>query len=76
MSETAAAIRFDESDAHALLRMPLPRLLQRARALADGHWGSTITFSPKVFLPLVALGLLTLGATIFQRLRARSGKTL
>jgi hypothetical protein len=24
----------------------------------------------------VALGLLTLGATIFQRLRARSGKTL
>ena len=55
MSEIAAAIRFDESDADALLRTPLPRLLQRARALADGHWGSTITFSPKVFLPVTNL---------------------
>ena len=35
-----------------------------------------VIFSPKVFLPLVALGLLTLGATVYQRLRARSGKTL
>ena len=35
-----------------------------------------VIFQPAIFLPLVALGLLSLGATIFQRLRARSGKTL
>ncbi len=35
-----------------------------------------VIFSPPVLLPLVALGLLSLGTTIFQRLRAKSGKTL
>lgn len=35
-----------------------------------------VIFSPKVLLPLVALGLLTLATTVFQRLRARSGKPL
>ena len=35
-----------------------------------------VIFSPKVLLPLVALGLLTLATTVFQRLRARSGTPL
>ena len=35
-----------------------------------------VIFAPKVLLPLVALGLLTLATTVFQRLRARSGKPL
>lgn len=33
-----------------------------------------VIFDPKVLLPLVALGLLSLATTVFQRLRARSGK--
>jgi uncharacterized membrane protein YdjX (TVP38/TMEM64 family) len=35
-----------------------------------------VIFSPTVLGPLVALGLLTLATTIYQRMRARSGKTL
>ena len=35
-----------------------------------------VIFSPKVLLPLVALGLLTLATTVYQRVRAKSGKTL
>ena len=35
-----------------------------------------VIFSPVVLGPLVALGLLTLATTVFQRVRARSGKTL
>ena len=35
-----------------------------------------VIFAPKVLLPLVALGLLTLATTVFQRRRARSGKPL
>lgn len=33
-----------------------------------------IVFEPQVFLPLLALGLLTLGATLYQRRAARNGK--
>ena len=35
-----------------------------------------VIFSPAVLLPLVALGLLTLATTVYQRLRAKSGKSL
>jgi len=35
-----------------------------------------VIFSPTVLGPLVALGLLTLATTIYQRMRTRSGKTL
>jgi FO synthase len=55
MSETAAAIRFDGSDADALLRLPSLQLFERARAIADDQWGSAITFSPKAFLPVTNL---------------------
>lgn len=54
MSETAA-IRFDASDADALLRLSSPRLFARAREFADNHWGSVVTFSPKAFLPVTNL---------------------
>lgn len=33
-----------------------------------------VIFDPNVLLPLVALGLLSLATTVFQRLRAKSGK--
>ncbi len=55
MSENAAAIRFDGSDADALLGLPSQRLFERARAIADNRWGSVITFSPKTFLPVTNL---------------------
>lgn len=35
-----------------------------------------VIFEPKILLPLVALGLLTLATTIYQRRRARSGAAL
>lgn len=35
-----------------------------------------VIFDPRIFLPLVALGLLSLATTVFQRLRARTGKSL
>lgn len=35
-----------------------------------------VIFSPTVLAPLVALGLLTLATTIYQRVRAKSGKSL
>ena len=55
MSENAAAIRFDGSDADTLLGLPSQRLFERARAIADNRWGSVITFSPKTFLPVTNL---------------------
>ena len=55
MSENAAAIRFDGSDADTLLGLPSQRLFERARAIADNRWGSVITFSPKAFLPVTNL---------------------
>jgi 2-iminoacetate synthase ThiH len=38
-----------------LLAMPLEDLLAAARAVRDGHFGTRITFSPKVFIPLTML---------------------
>lgn len=35
-----------------------------------------VIFDPRILVPLVALGLLSLATTVFQRLRARSGKSL
>ena len=54
MSETAS-IRFDAIDADALLRLSTPSLVARARAIADDHWGTVVTFSPKAFLPVTNL---------------------
>src|SRR4051794_35073908 len=38
-----------------LLDAPLPELLAAAAALRDTAWGSRVTFSPKVFIPLTRL---------------------
>src|SRR3954454_2160526 len=38
-----------------LLDAPLPELLAAAAAVRDGAWGSRVTFSPKVFIPLTRL---------------------
>jgi FO synthase len=55
MSETATVPRFDRSSADDLLHLAAPRLFERARAIADDHWGSAVTFSPKAFLPITNL---------------------
>ncbi len=38
-----------------LLALPLDDLMARARAVRDATWGSRVTFSPKVFIPLTML---------------------
>ena len=44
------------AEQHAdLLRLPLPDLLARARAVRDDAHGRRVTFSPKVFIPLTML---------------------
>src|SRR6478736_8834766 len=38
-----------------LTALALPELLERARAVRDGHHGNRVTYSPKVFIPLTML---------------------
>ena len=38
-----------------LLAMPLEDLLEAARGVRNGHFGTRITFSPKVFIPFTML---------------------
>jgi len=38
-----------------LLSLPLPELMERARAVRDQHHGTRVTYSPKVFVPLTML---------------------
>ncbi|GEL18113.1 bifunctional FO biosynthesis protein CofGH [Pseudonocardia asaccharolytica] len=39
----------------ALLDLPLPELMARARAVREGRTGTRVTYSPKVFIPLTHL---------------------
>ena len=39
----------------ALGALPLPELTKRARAVRDAAFGTRITYSPKVFIPLTRL---------------------
>jgi FO synthase len=39
----------------ALLDLPLDELLARAAAVRDAAWGTRVTYSPKVFIPLTML---------------------
>jgi len=61
VSDTASSDRsapLGASEALALADLPaaqLPDLMARARARRDGAWGSVVTYSPKVFLPLTNL---------------------
>src|SRR5437868_39381 len=43
------------STASALLQQPLDELMDRARAIRDARYGTRITYSPKVFIPLTML---------------------
>ena len=43
------------SDVSALLELPMADLLARARAVRDESFGTRVTYSPKVFIPLTML---------------------
>ena len=43
------------SDTRALLELPFAELLARARTVRDETWGTRVTYSPKVFIPLTML---------------------
>ncbi|MDH3200910.1 MAG: 7,8-didemethyl-8-hydroxy-5-deazariboflavin synthase CofG [Myxococcales bacterium] len=51
----AAAAPVAEQDAHRLASLDTPALCEAARARRDHAWGKTLTFSPKVFLPITNL---------------------
>ena len=42
-------------DPDELAALPLPELLARAAAVRDQAWGTRVTYSPKVFIPLTML---------------------
>ena len=54
-----------------LLAMPLPDLLARAAAVRDAAFGTRITFSPKVFIPLTMLCRDRCGYCTFAKAPAR-----
>ena len=43
------------TDVQELLELPFTELLARARAVRDETWGTRVTYSPKVFIPLTML---------------------
>lgn len=51
----AAAGPLGDGDAHTLAVFGLEALCEAARARRDRAWGSVLTFSPKVFLPITNL---------------------
>lgn len=58
LASAAAGAALSDEAALALSDVPverLPPLLEAAAALRDRAWGTTLTFSPKVFLPLTNL---------------------
>ncbi|HKY16919.1 MAG TPA: 7,8-didemethyl-8-hydroxy-5-deazariboflavin synthase CofG, partial [Microthrixaceae bacterium] len=54
-----------------LLDLPLPELLARAASVRDDTWGSRVTYSPKVFIPLTMLCQDRCGYCTFARPPAR-----
>jgi FO synthase len=50
-----------------LLAMPLPELMQRARAIRSAAFGTRVTYSPKVFIPLTRLCNSTCGYCTFAK---------
>jgi FO synthase len=50
-----------------LLAMPLPELLERARSIRNAAFGTRITYSPKVFIPLTRLCNSTCGYCTFAQ---------
>jgi FO synthase len=55
-------------DARAeLMRTPLDALMQQARSIRDGAFGTRVTYSPKVFIPLTRLCNSTCGYCTFAK---------
>ncbi|MEM9011118.1 MAG: 7,8-didemethyl-8-hydroxy-5-deazariboflavin synthase CofG [Pseudomonadota bacterium] len=50
-----------------LARAPLPSLLAEASAIRDAHWGRTVTYSRKVFVPLTNMCRDTCGYCTFVK---------
>jgi len=65
LSGTAGATRSE------LLAAPLAELLARAAAVRDAAWGTRLTFSPKVFIPLTMLCRDRCGYCTFAKAPAR-----
>jgi FO synthase len=57
-----------------LLAQPLDELLDRARRVRDAAWGTRITYSPKVFIPLTMLCRDKCGYCTFAKAPARVEK--
>jgi FO synthase len=53
--------------ANELLTLPLSELMSRAAAIRDGAFGTRITYSPKVFIPLTRLCNSTCGYCTFAK---------
>ncbi|HSK54775.1 MAG TPA: 5-amino-6-(D-ribitylamino)uracil--L-tyrosine 4-hydroxyphenyl transferase CofH [Jiangellales bacterium] len=56
-----------------LLRLPLDELTAAAREVRDAAWGSRVTYSPKVFIPLTTLCRDRCGYCTFAESPARAG---
>ena len=59
------------SDDAAVLALPLPELMERAAAVRDALFGTRVTYSPKVFIPLTSLCRDGCGYCTFSRSPAR-----
>ena len=69
---TSPAAAADRAGLRAeLIGVPLPELVDRAGALRDAVWGTRMTFSPKVFIPLTMLCRDRCGYCTFAKAPAR-----
>ncbi|MBC2637895.1 MULTISPECIES: 5-amino-6-(D-ribitylamino)uracil--L-tyrosine 4-hydroxyphenyl transferase CofH [unclassified Rhodococcus (in: high G+C Gram-positive bacteria)] len=59
-------------DDATVLTLPLPELMERAAALRDSLFGTRVTYSPKVFIPLTSLCRDGCGYCTFSRSPARA----
>ena len=58
----------------ALLELPFTELLARARQIRDDTYGTRVTYSPKVFIPLTMLCQDKCGYCTFAQPPARLGR--
>ncbi|MFC9553906.1 5-amino-6-(D-ribitylamino)uracil--L-tyrosine 4-hydroxyphenyl transferase CofH [Rhodococcus sp. NPDC056960] len=72
LGTTRSALDALSVDDAAVLTRPLPELMERAAALRDSHFGTRVTYSPKVFIPLTSLCRDGCGYCTFSRSPARA----
>ncbi len=65
----------DADDALRLAAAPLPELVAAAAEKRDAAWGRTLTWSPKVFLPLTNLCRNRCDYCAFRRAPGRTERT-